>query len=65
MVISFLPQLLDCVPSREGQDHPFLAYSPMISVEDSSEPFRAFLGAMVQECIRIIQVKGLQWVIQC
>jgi hypothetical protein len=28
-------------------DHPFLAYSPMISIEGSSEPFRAFLGAIL------------------
>ena len=28
-------------------DHPFLAYSPKISIEDSSEPFRAFLGAIL------------------
>jgi len=28
-------------------EHPFLAYSPMISIEDSSEPFRAFLGAIL------------------
>jgi len=28
-------------------DHPFLAYSPKISIEDSSEPFRAFLGAVL------------------
>lgn len=27
--------------------HPFLAYSPIISIEDSSEPFRAFLGAVL------------------
>ena len=28
-------------------NHPYLAYSPKISVEDSSEPFRAFLGAIL------------------
>ena len=28
-------------------DHPFLAYSPKISIKDSSEPFRAFLGAII------------------
>jgi len=28
-------------------DHPYLAYSPEISIEDSSEPFRAFLGAIL------------------
>ena len=27
--------------------HPFLAYSPMISIEDSSVPFRALLGAIL------------------
>jgi len=26
-------------------DHPFLAYSPIVSIKDSSEPFQAFLGA--------------------
>jgi hypothetical protein len=28
-------------------DHPYLAYSPLTSIEDSSEPFRAFLGAIL------------------
>jgi hypothetical protein len=28
-------------------DRPFLAYSPKISIQDSSEPFRAFLGAIL------------------
>jgi hypothetical protein len=28
-------------------DHPYLAYSPEFSIEDSSEPFRAFLGAIL------------------
>jgi hypothetical protein len=28
-------------------DCPYLAYSPAISIEDSSEPFRAFLGAIL------------------
>ena len=28
-----------------GTDHPFLAFSPQITMEDSSVPFRAFLGA--------------------
>ena len=28
-------------------DHPYLAYSPEITIEDSSEPFRAFLGAIL------------------
>jgi hypothetical protein len=27
--------------------HPYLVYSPQISIEDSSEPFRAFLGAVL------------------
>ena len=27
--------------------HPFLAYSPMISIDDSSVPFRALLGAIL------------------
>jgi hypothetical protein len=30
-----------------GQGKPFLAYSPMCSIEDSSEPFRAVLGAIL------------------
>jgi len=29
------------------QLHPFLAYSPMISIENSSVPFRALLGAIL------------------
>ena len=28
-------------------NHPYLAYSPEITIEDSSEPFRAFLGAIL------------------
>ena len=28
-------------------DHPYLASSPKISIQDSSEPFRAFLGAIL------------------
>ena len=28
-------------------EHPFLAYSPMISIDNSSEPFRALLGAIL------------------
>ena len=28
-------------------DHPFLAFSPKISIEDSSKPFRALLGAIL------------------
>ncbi|KAF5379222.1 hypothetical protein D9615_005925 [Tricholomella constricta] len=28
-------------------DHPFLAYSPIISIEDSSVPFQALLGAIL------------------
>jgi hypothetical protein len=28
-------------------DHPYLVYSPIISIEDSSEPFQAFLGAIL------------------
>ena len=27
--------------------HPYLAYSPEITIKDSSEPFRAFLGAIL------------------
>ncbi|KIL54824.1 hypothetical protein M378DRAFT_174006 [Amanita muscaria Koide BX008] len=30
-----------------NDDHPYLVYSSEISIEDSSEPFRAFLGAML------------------
>jgi len=35
-----------CRLVRHG-DHPYLAYSPEISNKDSSEPFRAFLGAIL------------------
>jgi hypothetical protein len=28
-------------------NHPYLAYSPEFSIENSSEPFRAFLGAIL------------------
>jgi len=28
-------------------DYPYLAYSPKISIENSPEPFRAFLGAIL------------------
>ena len=28
-------------------DHSYLAYSPEITIKDSSEPFRAFLGAFL------------------
>ena len=28
-------------------DHPYLAYSPEITIKDSSEPFRAFIGAVL------------------
>ncbi len=31
----------------KDDNNPFLAYSPKISIEDSSEPFRAFLGAIL------------------
>ncbi|KAI0302510.1 hypothetical protein BC826DRAFT_1089655 [Russula brevipes] len=31
----------------KDDDKPYLAYSPGISIEDSSEPFRAFLGAIL------------------
>ena len=31
----------------KDDDHPFLAYSPMISIESSSVPFRALLGAIL------------------
>ena len=33
--------------------HPYLAYSPLISIEDSSEPFRAFLGAILSVIIGV------------
>jgi hypothetical protein len=35
-----------CRLVRDG-DHPYLAYSPKTSIKDSSEPFRAFLGAIL------------------
>jgi hypothetical protein len=47
MAISYLSQLLDCVPSCEDDDNPYLVYSPEISIKDSSQPFRAFLGAIL------------------
>jgi hypothetical protein len=31
----------------KDDEHPFLAYSSMISIEDSSEPFQVFLGAIL------------------
>jgi len=31
----------------KDDDHTFLAYSSITSIEDSSEPFRAFLGAIL------------------
>ena len=31
----------------KDDDHPYLAYSPEITIKDSSEPFRAFLGAIL------------------
>ena len=30
-----------------NDDHPYLAYSPEITINDSSKPFRAFLGAVL------------------
>jgi hypothetical protein len=33
----------------DDEDNPFLAYSPMISIKDSTIPFRAFLGAILSE----------------
>ena len=36
-----------CRLARDADDsHPYLAYSPEITIKDSSEPFRAFLGAI-------------------
>jgi hypothetical protein len=31
----------------KDDNHPYLAYSPKITIKDSSEPFRAFLGAIL------------------
>jgi len=31
----------------KDDNHPFLAYSTITSIKDSSEPFRAFLGAIL------------------
>ena len=31
----------------KDDNHPFLAYSSMISIKDSSQPFRSFLGAIL------------------
>ena len=37
-----------CRLARDADDsHPYLAYSPEITIKDSSEPFRAFLGAIL------------------
>ena len=32
---------------KEGSKPPFLAFSPLITMEDSSVPFRAFIGAVL------------------
>ncbi|KIL54825.1 hypothetical protein M378DRAFT_91869 [Amanita muscaria Koide BX008] len=34
-------------------DHPYLAYSSEISIKDSSEPFRAFLGAILSGAVGV------------
>ncbi|KAH9023569.1 hypothetical protein EDB83DRAFT_2527303 [Lactarius deliciosus] len=47
MAIPYEPQQLDRLPSRQRQGQPFLTFSPMFSIEGSSEPFRAFLGAIL------------------
>lgn len=31
----------------QDNNHPFLAYSPMVSIENSSKPFLAFLGCVL------------------
>ena len=37
-----------CRLARDDDDsHPYLAYSPEITIKDSSEPFRAFLGVIL------------------
>ncbi|KIL58501.1 hypothetical protein M378DRAFT_170490 [Amanita muscaria Koide BX008] len=33
--------------------HPYLAYSPAICIKDSSEPFRAFLGAILSRVVKV------------
>jgi len=38
-------------------DHPYLAYSPKISTENSSEPFRAYLGAILS-AVKDVSVKS-------
>lgn len=32
---------------RRDDDNPYLVYSPWISIQNSSEPFQAFLGAIL------------------
>ena len=41
----------------KDNNHPYLAYSPKISIEDSSEPFRAFLGSILS-VVRDFPVAG-------
>jgi len=36
-----------CRLVRDDDHHPYLAYSPVTTIKDSSEPFRAFLGAIL------------------
>ena len=38
-------------------NHPYLAYSPEFTIKDSSEPFRAFLGAILS-VVRDVPVEG-------
>jgi hypothetical protein len=33
----------------KDDNHPFLAYSPLTSIENTSEPYRAFLGAILSD----------------
>ena len=49
MAVSFLPQLLAGIVCRlvRDDDHLYLVYSPEITIKDSSEPFPAFLGAIL------------------
>jgi hypothetical protein len=41
----------------KDDDHPYLAYSPKISIENSSEPFRAYLGAILSG-VKDVSVKS-------
>lgn len=47
MFLSCLNYWIICRLVRRDDGKTFLAYSPISSIENSSEPFRAFLGAVL------------------